>query len=86
MDAHDLSVGYNLVDSFRVRDEEKRVKITDLGLYVTGDVHQTPKVTLKMTLELMPRAGVPPSLVRATKLEIQTTFSERFYKIYSHEE
>ena len=72
---------YNLVDAFRSDEKSKRVKITDLRFFVTGDDHNTHKVTLKMTLELMRRDGVPPSLVRATKMEVQTTFSERPYKI-----
>jgi len=69
------------VDSFRADDDHKRIKISDLSFYITGDDTNAPKVTLKMTLELMPRAGVPASLSRATKLEIQSTFSERFYKM-----
>ena len=72
---------YNLVDAFRSDEKSKRVKITDLRFFVTGDDYNTRKATLKMTLELMRRDGVPPSLVRATKMEVQTTFSERPYKI-----
>ena len=72
---------YNLVDAFRSDEKSKRVKITDLRFFVTGDDYNTHKATLKMTLELMRRDGVPPSLVRATKMEVQTTFSERPYKI-----
>lgn len=34
-----------------------------------------------MTLQLMARDGVPASLIGNTKMEIQTTFSERPYKI-----
>ena len=79
--SEDRSRGYNLVDSFRADDDQKRIKISDLSFYITGDDTNAPKVTLKMTLELMPRAGVPASLSRATKLEIQSTFSERFYKM-----
>lgn len=71
---------YNLVDAFRT-EESKRVKITDLKFYITGDDYNARKVTLKMTLQLMPREWVPPSLVESSKLEIQTTFSERPYKI-----
>lgn len=70
---------YNLVDSFRADESAKRVKVTDAKFFISGDERTAQKVTLKMTLELMPRAGVPPSLVRATKLEIQSTFSERNY-------
>lgn len=78
--ATDRSKGYNLVDGFREDEAKKRIKITDLKFYISGtDAGAVPKVTLKMTLELMPRGGVPPSLVRATKLELQTTFSHRFY-------
>jgi hypothetical protein len=33
-----------------------------------------------MTLILMPRVGVPASMVENTKLQIQTTISERGWK------
>lgn len=72
---------YNLADSFRANDADKRVKITDLKFYISGGPQDANKVTLKMTLELMPRGWVPQSLIKSTKLEIQTTFSERAYKI-----
>lgn len=69
----------NLVDAFMPEDK-KRVRITDLKFYISGGDDDAKKVTLKMTLELMARGGVPPSLVRASKMELQTTFSERIYK------
>lgn len=72
---------YNLVDSFRSEESRKRVKISDLKFYVSGGDHDMKKVTLKMTLQLMARDGVPASLIGNTKMEIQTTFSERPYKI-----
>ncbi len=51
-------VVYNLVDSFRKEEDQKRVKISDLKFYITGDKEDNGtarKVTLKMTLELIPR-------------------------------
>ena len=78
---YDGTTQYDLVDSFRSEQESKRVKITDLKFYVTGGDQDANKVTLKMTLELTARAGVPPSLIRSTKMEVQTTFSERPYTI-----
>lgn len=72
---------YNLVDSFRADDDKKRVTIQDLKFYVTGGDNSANKVTLKMTLALIPQAWVSANLVNSTKLEIQTTFSERPYKI-----
>lgn len=74
-------ISYNLVDSFRSEENRKRVKISDLKFYVSGGDHDMKKVTLKMTLQLMARDGVPASLIGNTKMEIQTTFSERPYKI-----
>lgn len=80
----DRSTGYNLVDAFRERETMKRVKISDLKFYITGtdddNTYNTPKVTLKMTLTLMPRGGVSPSLAQKTQIEVQTTFSYRFYQ------
>lgn len=70
---------YNLVDAFR--EDKKRVTIQDLKFYVTGGDNSANKVTLKMTLALSPQAWVSANLANSTKLEIQTTFSERPYKI-----
>ncbi|PID84600.1 hypothetical protein CSB09_00055 [Candidatus Gracilibacteria bacterium] len=72
----DGSTSYNLVDSFTPDEQEKRVKITNLAFYISGDDNTSKKVTLKMTLELTRKSGIPASLVRATKLEIQSTFSD----------
>lgn len=69
----------NLVDAFTPWDENKRVKITDLAFYVSGNETTSKKVTLKMTLELTRKSGVPVSLVRASKLEIQSTFSDSIF-------
>jgi hypothetical protein len=74
--------GYNLVDSFVPEEEKKRVKVESLRFYVSGDANNSHKVTLNMTLVLMPRIGVPRSLVTSTRLHIQTTISERIYKTY----
>lgn len=68
---------YNLVDSFISEEEKKRVKIEDLKFYISGGEFTTRKVTLVMRLGLMPRVGVPASMVTTTKLQIQTTISER---------
>lgn len=68
----------NLVDAFTPKDK-KRVKITDLKFYISGGEGMTKKVTLKMTLELTRKSGVPASLVRASKLQIQSTFSETLF-------
>lgn len=40
----------------------------------------TKKVTLVMTLALMPRIGVPFAQIESTKLHIQTTISDRGWK------
>ncbi len=71
---------YNLVDSFIPEETRKRVKIQDLKFYISGWEFTTKKVTLVMTLILMPRVGVPASMVENTKLQIQTTISERGWK------
>ncbi len=71
---------YNIVDSFVSEESKKRVKIQNLRFYVSGWPFTTKKVTLIMTLSLMPRIGVPPSLVENTKIHIQTTISERSWK------
>ncbi len=73
--------GWNLVDSFVPEEEKKRVKIEDLKFYVSGDgISSEKKVTLVFTVALMPRIWVPPALISDTRMHIQTTFWERFYK------
>lgn len=75
---------FNLVDSYIPEEEKKRVKIEDLRFYISGDgITTEKKVTLVFTLALMPRIGVPASLIMNTRLHVQTTFSERFYKVNS---
>lgn len=71
---------YNLVDSFVPEESKKRVKVQDLKFYVSGWEFTTKKVTLVMTLSLMPRIGVPLSLTESSKIQIQTTISERGWK------
>lgn len=68
---------YNLVDAFIKGEDKKRVRITDLQFYIFGDENSAKKVTLNMELGLMPRDGVPRSLVNTSTMHIQTTFSER---------
>ncbi|MBX9809110.1 type II secretion system GspH family protein [Candidatus Gracilibacteria bacterium] len=73
--------GYNLVDSINPIESRKRVKVSDLKFYVSGDgINTTRKVLLNFSLELMPRNGFSPEFVSATKLHIQTTISERSWK------
>lgn len=72
---------YNLADSFRQNEDAKRVKITDLNFYVSGGDDDAKKITLKMTVQLVPRVGISAELANSSKLDIQTTFSERPYKI-----
>jgi hypothetical protein len=71
---------YNIVDSFIPEESKKRVKIQDLKFYVSGGDFTTRKVTLVMTIWLMPRGWIPISMVENTKLQIQTTISERGWK------
>ncbi len=71
---------YNLVDSFVPEESKKRVKITDFRFYISGWESTTKKVTLTMTLALMPRIWVPASMIENTKLHIQTTISEQGWK------
>lgn len=72
---------FNLVDSFIPEEEKKRVKIEDMKFYISGDgVTTEKKVTLVFTLALMPRVGVPASMIGQTRLHVQTTISERFFK------
>lgn len=72
---------FNLVDSFIPEEEKKRVKIEDMKFYISGDgVTTEKKVTLVFTLALMPRVWVPASMIGQTRLHVQTTISERFFK------
>ncbi len=71
----------NLVDSFIPEESKKRVKIEDLKFYISWDGNSTEKkLTLVFTLALMPRIGVPDSNITESKLRIQTTISERFFR------
>lgn len=77
----DYANAFNLADGFIPEESKKRVKIEDLKFYVSGDGKNTEKkVTLVFTLALMPRIGVPANLIGDTRLHIQTTVSERFFK------
>lgn len=69
----------NLVDSFVPDESKKRVKLEDMKFYLSGDgEHTEKKLTLVFTLALMNRgAGF---LLSDTKLHIQTTISEQYYK------
>ena len=81
VDGADYPGAFNLVDSFIPEEEKKRVKIEDLKFYISGDGFQTEKkVTIVMTLWLMPRYGISPNLAATTKFHIQTTISESFFK------
>ena len=73
--------GYNLVDSFNPDESRKRVKISDLRFYVSGDgISTAHKVMLQMDLSLIPRNGISANLATTTKLHIQTTISERGWR------
>lgn len=73
--------GYNIVDSFTVDESKKRVKIEDLKFYISGDsINTSQKVMIKFDLSLIPRIGVSQNLANGTKLHIQTTISERWWK------
>jgi hypothetical protein len=73
----------NLVDSFIPDELKKRVKITNMRFYVSGDGIKTEKkVTLVLSLRLMTRTGIPSSLVSETEQHIQTTISERYFTTY----
>lgn len=75
------SLGYNLVDSFTPDENKKRVKITGLRFYVSGDgVNTAHKVLLSMDLALIPRNGISANLASTTTLHIQTTISERGWR------
>lgn len=77
----DYTNAFNLVDSFIPEESQKRVKIENLKFYISGDGKNTEKkVTLIFTLALMPRIGIPSNLIGDTRLHIQTTISERFFK------
>ncbi len=77
-----FSEGFNLVDSFVPEENRKRVKLEDLTFYISWDgIHTEKKVTLVLTLALMPRIGIPPTLVNETRLHVQTTISERFFTL-----
>lgn len=78
----DWANAYNLADSFIPEEEKKRVKVEDLRFYISGDEHTSKKVTMNFTLSLLPRIGVPESIINTTKLRIQTTISERIFKTY----
>lgn len=71
---------FNLVDSFRENENEKRVKINDLKFEISGWENDVKKVALKMTVSLTKKSWIPNSLINGSKMEIQTTISERFYK------
>ena len=69
------------MDSFVPEEEKKRVKVEGMRFYLSGDgIHAEKKFTLVFTLALMPRIGVPPSMVSETRLHVETTISERFFK------
>lgn len=77
----DWSLNYfNLVDSFRENENEKRVKINDLKFEISGWENDVKKVALKMKVSLTKKSWIPNSLITGSKMEIQTTISERFYK------
>lgn len=77
---NDFSTAWNILDSFIPEEEKKRVKLTRFRFYISGDgITTEKKVTMAFTLALMPRIGIPPSLVSETKMQIQTTISERFF-------
>ncbi len=77
---NDFSTAWNILDSFVPEEEKKRVKLDHFRFYISGDgISTEKKVTIVFTLGLMPRVGIPPSLVSETKMQIQTTMSERFF-------
>lgn len=80
--AIDYTKDENLVDSFILDDTKKRVKVSDLRFYISGDEFTEKKVTLVFTLSLMERSGLKRSLAEATSMTIQTTLSERSYRKY----
>ena len=77
----DFSQAFNIVDSFIPEEQKKRVKIDDLKFYISWDGNTTEKkVTIVMSLVLMPRIGVPLVWLSEGRLRVQTTISERFFK------
>jgi hypothetical protein len=73
---------HNLVDSFIPEEKKKRVKIEHIRFYISGNRSDTEKkVTINMILSLMPRIGAPNMKSSESKMQIQTTLSERFYKL-----
>lgn len=71
---------YNTLDSFIPFDDKKRVKATSFRVYVSWDERTSNKVTIVLSLALMPRIWVPSSLVGTYRLELQTTLSQRIWK------
>lgn len=71
---------FNITDSFIPEEDKKRVKVEKFRAYISGTNATSKKITLHFVLSLMPRIGVPSSLVGSTKLDIQTTLSERIWK------
>ncbi|GAB0174534.1 MAG: hypothetical protein HHAS10_04130 [Candidatus Altimarinota bacterium] len=72
---------YNLVDSFIPEESKKRVKVKDLRFYISGDgIRTEKKVTLVLTLALMPRIGVPKLSVDNSTLSLQTTITARTFQ------
>ncbi len=73
--------GYNLVDSFTPEESRKRVKISNLRFYISGDgITTAHKIVLSMDLALIPRNGISANLASTTTLHIQTTISERWWR------
>lgn len=73
--------GYNLVDSFISDEYKKRVKIEDIKFYVSWDsVNTSRKVTVRFDLSLMPRNGLSQNMLNSSKVRIQTTISERWWR------
>lgn len=71
----------NLIDSFIPEEKKKRVKVEDMKFYISWDGITTErKATLVFSLALMPRIGVPNMTASESKIRIQTTISERFFK------
>ena len=77
---NDFASAWNILDSFVPEEEKKRVKLEHFRFYISGDgVNTEKKVTMVFTLSLMPRIGIPLNMVQNTKMNIQTTVSERFF-------
>ncbi len=72
---------YNLVDSFTPLESRKRVKVSNLKFYISGDgISTAHKVLLSMDLTLIPMSGLSTTFVSNTSLHIQTTLSERGWR------